>query len=142
MRLVQFNPNNVYQLDELIFYIPKSRFNITPFLLIKDAEGNKDVLKLKQSGADRIYNIYSVSLDNNIVLKHGKAILSVLLIEEQILHSRSCEIYLDYENFTAAQQIKLIQDISDDIAKKYRQIFEMTQMNIDIYQSIEEGVFK
>lgn len=100
------------------------------------------MLKLKQSGADRIYNIYSVSLDNNIVLKHGKAILSVLLIEEQILHSRSCEIYLDYENFTVAQQIKLIQDISDDIAKKYRQIFEMTQMNIDIYQSIEEGVFK
>lgn len=100
------------------------------------------MLKLKQSGADRIYNIYSVSLDNNIVLKHGKAILSVLLIEDNILHSQSCEIYLDYDNFTMAQQIKLIDDITKDIAKKYHQIYEMTQMNIDIYQSIEEGIFK
>jgi hypothetical protein len=41
-----------------------------------------------------------------------------------------------------AQQIKLTDGISKDIAKKYHQIYEMTQMNIDIYQSIEEGIFK
>ena len=100
------------------------------------------MVKLKQTGGDRIYNTFAASLDNSITLKHGKSKLSILLIEDNILHSQSCEIYLDYDNFTMAQQIKLIDDITKDIAKKYHQIYEMTQMNIDIYQSIEEGIFK
>lgn len=100
------------------------------------------MVKLKQTGGDRIYNTFSASLDNSITLKHGKSKLSVLLIEDDILHSQSCELYLNYDNFTMAQQIKLIDGISKDIAKKYHQIYEMTQMNIDIYQSIEEGIFK
>lgn len=100
------------------------------------------MVKLQQTGGDRIYNTFVASLDNSIILKHGKSKISILLIEDNILHSQSCELYLDYDNFTMAQQIKLIDGISKDIAKKYHQIYEMTQMNIDIYQSIEEGVFK
>ena len=100
------------------------------------------MVMLKQTGGDRIYNTFAASLDNSITLKHGKSKLSILLIEDNILHSQSCEIYLDYDNFTMAQQIKLIDDITKDITKKYHQIYEMPQMNIDIYQSIEEGIFK
>ena len=100
------------------------------------------MVKLQQTGGDRIYNTFVASLDNSIILKHGKSKVSILLIEDNILHSQSCELYLDYNNFTMAQQIKLIDGISKDIAKKYHQIYEMTQMNIDIYQSIEEGVCK
>ncbi len=68
--------------------------------------------------------------------------LSILLIENNIVRSKQCDMFLAYDNYEIAQQIKVLKEVSEDIAKKYQQIYEMTQMNIDICQSIEEGAFK
>ena len=140
--MINFNPNLVYQLDELVFYIPKKYNNITPFLLIKDSKDNKDMLKLELKSKDSNYNLYSVSLCNTITVAEGKSSLVVLLIDSKIMHSASVEIVLNYDNYTLGQKVYLIDELSRDIVKKYQQVEQMTKMNIDIYQSIEEGAFK
>lgn len=142
LRLINFNPNLVYQLDELVFYIPKKYKDITPFLLIKDSKDNKDILKLELKNKDSNYNLYSVSLHNTVTIAEGISSLVVLLIDSKIMHSASVNIVLNYDNFTLGQKIYLIDELSKDIVRKYQQVEQMTKMNIDIYQSIEEGAFK
>ena len=39
-----------------------------------------------------------------------------------------------------SQQIHFFENVSKDIVNKYYQIEEMTKMNIEIYQQIEEGM--
>lgn len=109
-------------------------------MVIKDTNNKQDILKLQQLGSDRIYDIYSVSLDNAIVVNNGKAVLSVLLMENNIVNSQSIGMILNYDNFKAAQNIQLIEELSKDIAKKYHQIQEMTKINIDICKDIEGGL--
>ena len=109
-------------------------------MVIKDTNNKQDMLKLQQIGGDRIYNIYSVSLDNAIVVNNGKAVLSVLLMGNKIVNSQSIELILEYDNLKTAQQIQLIEELSKDIAKKYHQIQEMTKINIDICKDIEGGL--
>lgn len=126
----------------MVFYIPKKYKDITPFLLIKDSKGNKDILKLAYQGMEANYNLYSVSLTNTITISAGAAALVVMLIDSRIMHSSSVNIVLNYDNFTLGQQIYLIDALSRDIIKKHKQVEEMTKLNISIYQSIEEGAFK
>lgn len=126
----------------MVFYIPKKYKDITPFLLIKDSKDNKDILKLELKNKDSNYNLYSVSLCNTITITEGISSLVVLLIDSKIMHSASVDIILNYDNFTLGQKIYLIDELSKDIVRKYQQVEQMTKMNIDIYQSIEEGAFK
>ena len=126
----------------MVFYIPKKYKHITPFLLIKDSKDNKDILKLELKNKDSNYNLYSVSLCNTITITEGISSLVVLLIDSKIMHSASVDIILNYDNFTLGQKIYLIDELSKDIVRKYQQVEQMTKMNIDIYQSIEEGAFK
>lgn len=111
-------------------------------MLIKDSKDNKDMLKLELKSKDSNYNLYSVSLCNTITVTEGKSSLVVLLIDSKIMHSASVEIVLNYDNYTLGQKVYLIDELSRDIVKKYQQVEQMTKMNIDIYQSIEEGAFK
>ena len=126
----------------MVFYIPKKYKDITPFLLIKDSKDNKDILKLELKNKDSNNNLYSGSLCNTITITEGISSLVVLLIDSKIMYSASVDIILNYDNFTLGQKIYLIDELSKDIVRKYQQVEQMTKMNIDIYQSIEEGAFK
>ena len=83
-----------------------------------------------------------VSLTNSIAVATGKSQISIMIIENQVVKSQSAELNLVYDNFTLAQRIQLFDAVSKDSARKYYQIEQMTQMNIDICQQIEEGMFK
>ena len=111
-------------------------------MLIQDSKGTQDVLKLVKVGEDRNYASYSASLDNKVTVSAGKAKLSILLIANNIVHSKSVEMYLNYSEFTMAKQIQFFENVSKDIVNKYYQMEEMTKMNIEIYQQIEEGLLK
>ena len=91
---------------------------------------------------DQSYISYSASLDNKITLSAGTAHISILLISNNIVKSASKEIILDYSDFTMAKEIQFFERVSKDIMNKYYQIEEMTKMNIEIYQQIEEGMYK
>ncbi len=111
--------------------------------MITDIKGNKDVLKLNKVAEDRTYASFSVSLDNKITVSMGECQISILLIENHVAkNSQVINLNLTYDNFTLSQRIQWFDSISKDVAKKLYQIEQMTQMNIDIYQQIEEEIFK
>ena len=137
--MIGFNPNQVYYLEDLIFYFPKNR-NITPFLLLKDSYETKDVLKLTKSGMDKNYIIYSVSIDSGLSAKNGYIDMSVLTLENDIIKtSPKIQISLNFDNFMIAKRTSILDEISRNLASTYQKIEELTKMNIEIYQNIEEA---
>lgn len=137
--MIGFNPNQVYNLEDLIFYFPKNR-NITPFLLLKDSYETKDVLKLTKSGMDKNYIIYSVSIDSGLSAKNGYIDMSVLTLENDIIKtSPKIQISLNFDNFMIAKRTSILDEISRNLASTYQKIEELTKMNIEIYQNIEEA---
>ena len=109
-------------------------------MLITDSKGKQDVLKLKEVGYDSSYICYSASLDNKITVSAGQSQISILFFVNSIVISASKDIILSYDDFTMSQQIHFFENVSKDIVNKYYQIEEMTKMNIEIYQQIEEGM--
>lgn len=137
--MIGFNPNQVYNLEDLVFYFPKNR-NITPFLLLKDSYETKDVLKLTKCGMDKNYIIYSVSIDSGFSAKNGYIDISVLTLENDIIKtSPKTQISLNFDNFMIAKRTSLLDEVSRNLASTYQKIEELTKMNIEIYQNIEEA---
>lgn len=137
--MIGFNPNQVYNLEDLIFYFPKNR-DITPFLLLKDSYEIKDVLKLTKSGMDKNYIIYSVSVDSGLSAKNGYINMSILTLENDIIKtSPKTQISLNFDNFMIAKRTSILDEISRNLASTYQKIEELTKMNIEIYQNIEEA---
>lgn len=99
-------------------------------------------MKLKKVSYDNSYICYSASLDNKITVSAGKSQISILLFINGTVKSASREINLSYDDFTMSQRIQFFENVSKDIVNKYYQIEEMTKMNIEIYQQMEEGMFK
>lgn len=140
LRFIGLNSNIQYDLNDLNFYIPKTCKNLMPFLLIKDIEGNKDILKLSQIKNDKVYNIYGVDITNTISLKAGAASIALLMLSNTLEVSDYEHLILDYSNFNIGKQISLVEGLSRRIAATYEKIERMTQMNIQLYQDIEEAL--
>lgn len=140
LRPINLDSREVYQLEELNFYIPKKHKNLIPFLLIKDSEGKKDILKLSRQETDKIYNIYSIDISNTISLNKGVASIALLCLTNNIEISDSFNICLDFSNFKIGKQISLIEGLNRNLLSMYDKIEKMTKMNIEIYQDIEEAL--
>lgn len=108
-------------------------------MLIEDSKGAKDILKLTKGSLDRYYNIYSVSLANTVCVETGESTITLLLISKNAVKTaKESNIYITYDNFTVGKQIQLIEDFTREIRNSCYQIEEMTKMNIQIHQEIEE----
>lgn len=140
LRFIGLGSKEIYQLDELNFYIPKKHKNITPFLLIKDIEGKKDILKLSQIKKDKVYDIYAVDISNTISLKAGYVSIALLVLSNNIEVSSSEELLLDFSNFNTGKQISLIEGFNRNLITMYEKVEKMTKMNIELYQNIEEAL--
>lgn len=140
LRLISFNPNETYQLNELKFYIPK-RIKITPFLLIKNSKGEKEILKLTQRGSDQSYNVFGVSVEQTIAADAGDCSIALINVEDDFIFSNPQKISLDFDDYKIGNQLYLIEELSKNVILTYKQIEELTKMNIEIYQSIKGGDF-
>lgn len=140
LRLTNFNAKKIYQLENLLFYIPTECKKSTPFLLITDSEKNRHILKLSNIHEERTYNVYSVSLDNSFDIKEGCAEITLILIDDKIITSAKAIIELKYDNLISANYLSVIEELSQEVQRKYALIEEMTKMNIEIYQAFEKGV--
>lgn len=137
--MIGFNPNQVYNLEDLVFYFPKDK-NITPFLLLKDSYETRDVLKLTRCGVDKNYITYSISLDSSLSSKNGYIDMSILVLERDMIKtSTATQISLNFDNFMIARRAYVLDEISRNVAATYQKIEELTKMNIEIYQNIEEA---
>lgn len=140
LRSIGLNPREVYQLNDLNFYIPKKYKNLMPFLLIKDSEGRKDILRLSHFKNDKVYNVYAVDISNTISLKAGAASIALLILSNNIEISDSQEMLLDFSNFNIGKQISLVEGFNRNLIAMYEKIEKMTKMNIELYQDIEEAL--
>lgn len=140
LRAVSLNPREIYQLNDLNFYIPRKYKNLTPFLLIKDSEGNKDILRLSHNKSDKIYNIYSVDASNTVRFQNGQFSIALLILSNNIEVSDAHLILLDFSNFQIGKQISLIEGMTKSLIATYEKIERMTKMNIELYQDIEEAL--
>ena len=140
LRSIGLNPREVYQLNDLNFYIPKKYKNLMPFLLIKDSEGRKDILRLSHFKNDKVYNVYAVDISNTISLKAGAASIALLILSNNIEVSESQEMLLDFSNFNIGKQISLVEGFNRNLITMYEKIEKMTKMNIELYQDIEEAL--
>lgn len=127
----------------MVFYIPKTYKNITPFLIIKNLEGQSDIIKLSQTQVDKNYNIFSVALSNSIAIAEGQLTIAILGIDNsKIFSSEAVSLHLSFENYNIGHQIQMIDQLSKEVILAYRKIEELTKMNIEIYEAIEQEVFK
>lgn len=140
LRSIGLNPREVYQLNDLNFYIPKKYKNLMPFLLIKDSEGRKDILRLSRFKNDKVYNVYAVDISNTISLKAGAASIALLILSNNIEVSDSQEMLLDFSNFNIGKQISLVEGFNRNLIAMYEKVEKMTKMNIELYQDIEEAL--
>lgn len=140
LRAISLNPREVYQLNDLNFYIPRKYKNLTPFLLIKDSEGNKDILRLSHNKSDKLYNIYSVDVSNTVRFQNGQFSIALLVLSNNIDVSDAHLILLDFSNFQIGKQVSLIEGMTRNLIATYEKIERMTKMNIELYQDIEEAL--
>lgn len=108
-------------------------------MLIEDSKGVKDILKLTKGSLDRYYNIYSVSLANTVCVEAGESTITLLLISKNAVKTaKESNIYITYDNFTTGRQIQFMEEFTKEIRRACAQVEEMTRMNIQIHQEIEE----
>ena len=142
LRFIAFNPNSSYRLEELKFYVPR-KSNITPFLLIRDKSEEYTVIKLSLMSKDNNYFMYMVAPDASISVENGRSVISLIgIADNSFVFSNSYPISLNFDNYQLGNQLYLIEDLSKNLILTYKQIEELTKINIEIYQEIQKEVSK
>ena len=139
LRCIGLSSKEIYQLNDLNFYIPKQYKNLMPFLLIKDTKGKKDILRLSHIKRDKVYDVYAVDVSNTISLAAGDVSIALLVLSNNIEVSNAENLLLDFTNFKLGNQISLIEGLSKNLALTYEKIERLTKMNIQLYKDIEEA---
>lgn len=142
LRLISFNPYQNYQLNELRFYISKEK-NISPFLLIEDSHKEREILKLVPVDQDNNYYIYTVAPDASIMIEDCACVISVIgVLDNNFVFSNSQALLLSFDSFRLGSKLYLIDELSNNLIVTYKQIEELTKMNIDLYQEIKKEANK
>lgn len=142
LRPISFNPYQKYQLNELKFYIPKKE-NITPFLLIEDSHKDREILKLIPINSDNNYYIYKVAPEASLSIEENLCTIAVIgILENNFIFSNSQTIILSFDNFQLGSKLYLIDELSKNMVLTYKQIEELTKMNVELYQEIKKEAHK
>lgn len=111
----------------------------TIYCKIIDKNSNESLLKMIKIKQEQNYDTYQVSLENFISTEKGSSKISFLIIRDRIVTSSiSTDILLAYDDFSAANKLYLMDELSEEISLMCKRIEEMTKMNIQLYQDIRE----
>lgn len=141
LRLIEDALDN--NLDNLHFYIPK-KLQGNFYCRLVDSNESESILKLSKSDSnDKLYNIYKVSLDNFIACENGNMQLSIIFIENNLPYtSNNIQLNLNCDNMKSIAQLYYIDSLTMEVINKYKKIIQLTEMNINIYNNIQEVVNK
>ena len=141
LRLIEDALDN--NLDNLHFYIPK-KLQGNFYCRLVDSNESESILKLSKSDSnDKHYNIYKVSLDNFIACENGNMQLSIIFIENNLPYtSNNIQLNLNCDNMKSIAQLYYIDSLTMEVINKYKKIIQLTEMNINIYNDIQEVVNK
>jgi hypothetical protein len=129
----------VYQENQKLRIINTSKdLSVTSFFFPKGMEGtfycrvNDELLKLTKVDEDKNYDWYGVSLDNYIGVENGEVSVSIVIFKgDSVIFSDVEKVEMTFDSYKEAQKLSLLE-------KTVAQIKELTQLNIDIYESIRE----
>jgi hypothetical protein len=128
----------VYQNQKLRIISDSNKLEVTNFYFPKDLEGvpylrvNDELAKLTKVGTDKNYDYYGVSLDNYISVENGEVSISIVILNgDNVIFSDVEKVEMTFDSYREAQKLSLIE-------KTLAQVKELTQLNIDIYESIKE----
>ena len=139
LRLIEDALDN--NLDNLHFYIPK-QLQGSFYCRLIDSNNIESMLKLSKSDtSDKLYNIYKISLDNFIACENGLIKLSIIFIENNLSYtSNNVELELNCDNLKSNAQLYYIDSLTAEVINKYKKIIQLTEMNISIYNDIQEVI--
>ena len=143
LRLIEDALDN--NLDNLHFYIPKS-LEGNFYCRLVDSYDFESMLKLSKSDInDKLYNIYKISLDNYIACTNGDMQLSILFIDGATkvpFTSNIVNLNLNCDYIKSIAQLNYIDSLAIDVINKYQKIIQLTEMNVNIYNDIQEVLNK
>lgn len=90
---------------------------------------------------DNKYNIYQVTLDNAVSIEPGLCKIYFLIIQNNIVKTISAgNIHIEYDNFSAANKLFLMDELTREMKLLCKKTEEFTKMNIQLYKDIKEAV--
>ena len=101
---------------------------------------NSECYNFKQ---DENYYIYTVAPEASIAIEDRTCIISIIgILDNNFVFSNSQALLLSFDNFRLGSRLHLIDELSNNLIITYKQIEELTKMNIDLYQEIKKEANK
>lgn len=135
LRTTKFSESSQYNLEDILFYVPLN-CETNNYAYINGTE----IVKLELREIATNYRIFSVPLDRSINLENGISTIRLICLDdtEVSISKNDLTINISVDNYNLGNQLSVIEDLSKDITRKYQKIMELTQMNINIYQDMQE----
>lgn len=135
------NGESEVQLNNLKFFIPKIFHSDNIFAVITSPQGDENIIKLTDSfEQNKNFNILKASMDSIITAnEEGESQLLLMFIDNgTIISTNAININVKYENYEKGKMFFLLQQLSNETARAYDKILQMTELNIQLYEDIRE----
>ena len=136
--MLQYDSNKTYAIDDLFLYLPKKTQG-TVYCRLVDAELGECIVKLGKIKTDGNYDIYQVTLENHITVQPGLCQIYFLIIQYNKIKSTTIKnIYLNFDNFSAANKLFLMEKTLKEIKNLATQTEQYAKLSVQIYKDIRE----
>jgi hypothetical protein len=133
------------QIEQLSFYISNKYGEFDICVAITDSFGVFDIVPLTYLRTDKNYKIYNIDCKNELRIKSGKCKIIIFLFDKRLENCKSSgnlDINLDIENYNLFHHTYLNKKVVNEVSDYYDKIVKMTNLNIEIYDKIQEEVRK
>lgn len=104
-----------------------------------DAELGECIAQLAKVKQDGNYDIYQVTLENHITVQPGLCQIYFLIIQDNKIKSTTIKnIYLNFDNFSAANKLFLMEKTLKEIKNLATQTEQYAKLSVQIYKDIRE----
>lgn len=136
--MLQYNSNETYAIDDLFLYLPKKTQG-TVYCRLVDAELGECIVQLAKVKQDGNYDVYQVTLENHITVQPGLCQVYFLIIQDNKIKSTTIKnIYLSFDNFSAANKLFLMEKSLKEIRSLAAQTEQYAKLSVQIYKDIRE----
>ena len=90
IRLIRYNNNQTYQLDDLFLYLP-ARTEGAVYCRLIDTEQNECIVQFNRIKREKSYDVYQITLDNHVTIEPGYCKIYFMVIQNNIMKSAKIE---------------------------------------------------
>lgn len=143
LRTTKFNSDKTYELSDMNIYIPNDVTYTDIYIVLINKLGINDIIPLELSERTATHRRYKITYTNPIRINSGDVTVKLLLMDVNNNYSAIvsgdlvCPVNID--NYRIAYQTIISEQVSNNVAKTYNKIKELTEMNIEIYEKVLKG---